>query len=513
MTRYKTFDASQGLFLTVNLEEQLSPGSFEHTLNYLIDQLDLCAFDAAFHNDEKGAPAYPPEVMLKIIFYCYSRGIITSRPIEYACKTNIIIKALARDAEPDHDTIAHFISSQAEAVKELFAQVLLKCYALGLIGGELFAIDGCKLPSNASKEWSGTLGELGKKKKELEGLMAKILEQHVQLDKEAGSEKELSGTAYSYVYDENYQKRHLERIEKKIKYLDDFLKTAKERKGTGGEEVKSNVTDNASAKIKGAHGYIQGYNGIAVADSANQVIVAAEAYGSGSESEYFPEMLDNLKETMKGLSGEEEPLEDAIVEGDTGYFTEKNLKAAEERKIEVIIPDQQFRKRDGHFDGRPGHGGKGRFTMGDFEYEEGENRYRCPAGKELTYKGHVQLKRNSGEKYQAKSSDCKECVLRERCIASRGGNNPKRTLYRVDKEGGKNLCEEMRRKIDEVKYRALYGRRMQIIEPCFSDMSYCKKMNRFSLRTKVKVNIQWLLYCMVHNIGKCIPVVAVTAGG
>jgi transposase len=54
--------------------------------------------------------------MLKIIFYGYSRGIITSRPIEYACKSNIVIKALAWDAEPDHDTIAHFISSQAGAI-------------------------------------------------------------------------------------------------------------------------------------------------------------------------------------------------------------------------------------------------------------------------------------------------------------------------------------------------------------------------------------------------------------
>jgi transposase len=144
MARYKYFDKSRGLFITVSLEEQLIPGSFEHTLNYLIDRLDLSAFDAAFHNDRKGAPAYSPAVMLKIVFYCYSRGIITSRPIEYACKTNMVVKALARDAEPDHDTIAHFISSHALAVKNLFAQVLLKCYALGLIGGELFAIDGCK---------------------------------------------------------------------------------------------------------------------------------------------------------------------------------------------------------------------------------------------------------------------------------------------------------------------------------------------------------------------------------
>jgi hypothetical protein len=122
--------------------------------------------------------------------------------------------------------------------------------------------------------------------------------------------------------------------------------------------VKSNITDNESAKMKGAHGYIQGYKGIAVADSKNQVIVAAEAFGSGNESEYFPGMLDKLKETMKDLSGKEEPLEESIVEGETGYFTEKNLREAEERKIEVIIPDPQFRKRDEHFEGRPCHGGK-----------------------------------------------------------------------------------------------------------------------------------------------------------
>jgi hypothetical protein len=71
----------------------------------------------------------------------------------------------------------------------------------------------------------------------------------------------------------------------------------------------------------------------------------------------------------------------------------------------------------------------------------------------------------------------------------------------------------MRKKIDEAKYRALYGRRMQIIEPCFSDMSYCKGMDRFSLRTKIKVNIQWMLYCMVHNIGKCMPGILAESGG
>jgi hypothetical protein len=203
--------------------------------------------------------------------------------------------------------------------------------------------------------------------------------------------------------------------------------------------------------IKGAHGYIQGHNGIAIADSKSQVIVAAEAFGSGSESEHFPAMLDRLEETMEGLTGEERPLEAAIAEGDTGYFTELSLKEAEERKIEAIIPDQQFRKRDEQFDGRPEHGGKGRFTAEDFAYDEKENSCRCPAQKQLSYKGHVKLNRNSGEKHQAKSRDCKDCLLRQQCIASRGGKSP-RTLFIADKTKGENLCEKMRNKIDEATW-------------------------------------------------------------
>jgi hypothetical protein len=332
-------------------------------------------------------------------------------------------------------------------VKELFARVLLKCCGPGLIGGELFAIDGCKLPSNASKERSGTLEELGKKKQDLEALMEKIMGWHVQLDKQAEEERELSGAAYSYVYEEGW---HLERIEGKLRYIDTFLAAEEERKGAGGEEVKSDIRDNESGKIKGGHGYIQGYNGIAVADSKNQVIVAAEAFGSGSESEYFPGMLDALEERMGELSGKEEPLEEAIVEGDRGYVTEKNLKAAEEGKIEVIIPDQQFRKRNGQFEGRPEHGGTGRFTAEDFEYvpvsgEEGAELQRVCAIEE-EQRGEV-----SGEKQRLQGL----CVTAPMHSWSRGKKSPKRTLFIADKSQEENLCDRMRKKIDEAKYRVL----------------------------------------------------------
>ena len=61
----------------------------------------------------------------------------------------------------------------------------------------------------------------------------------------------------------------------------------------------------------------------------------------------------------------------------------------------------------------------------------------------------------------------------------------------------------MREKIDTPKYKRIYSRRLQIIEPVFANITYCKRIARFTLRNQRKLNIQWLLYCFVHNVGKC----------
>ena len=60
----------------------------------------------------------------------------------------------------------------------------------------------------------------------------------------------------------------------------------------------------------------------------------------------------------------------------------------------------------------------------------------------------------------------------------------------------------MRKLIDSLEGRDLYSKRMKIIEPVFSNMTYCKGMNRGTLRGKIKTGIQWLWYCTAYNIGK-----------
>ena len=83
MARYKPYDYRQGKLIPLSLDKQILPGTFEHTLGYLIDnELDLSVVDARCCDDDNGAPAYDPAILLKIILYAYSRGIVSSRKIE-----------------------------------------------------------------------------------------------------------------------------------------------------------------------------------------------------------------------------------------------------------------------------------------------------------------------------------------------------------------------------------------------------------------------------------------------
>ena len=82
MARYKVVNTNPQ-FLSVDLARQLLPGTFEHALNHRLDhEVDLAHFDARFRNDTTGAPAYPPAMLLKVVRFAYSQGIVRSRAIE-----------------------------------------------------------------------------------------------------------------------------------------------------------------------------------------------------------------------------------------------------------------------------------------------------------------------------------------------------------------------------------------------------------------------------------------------
>lgn len=156
----------------------MHPGTFEYAINELVDHhIDLSPFDERYRNDETGAgrslrsllahaagaPAIDPAILLKIVLFAYSRGIVSSRGIARECEQNIVFMALAADTRPHFTTIADFISTMEREIVGVFRDVLTVCYSEGLIGRRMFAIDGCKISANCAKEWSGTRAELMKK--------------------------------------------------------------------------------------------------------------------------------------------------------------------------------------------------------------------------------------------------------------------------------------------------------------------------------------------------------------
>lgn len=157
MAKDKPYTYAQGQFIPVFFNKQIQKGTFEYTPNYLVDnKLDLSIFYATFKNDKTGAPAYDPRILLKIMLFAYSRGITSSQTIARCCEENVVFMALSVNSRPYFTTIADSISGMNKEVVSLSLQVLLICDQQNLLGKEMFAIDGCKLPSNASKEWSST---------------------------------------------------------------------------------------------------------------------------------------------------------------------------------------------------------------------------------------------------------------------------------------------------------------------------------------------------------------------
>jgi transposase len=109
------------IMVPIKLSEQLLPGTFEFTVNEIVDhQIDLSVFDQFYDNDKAGPKAYSPQAMLKVILYAYSKGLLSSRKIAAACRSNIIFMALSGEAKPNHATVASFVSGKSTQIKEVF---------------------------------------------------------------------------------------------------------------------------------------------------------------------------------------------------------------------------------------------------------------------------------------------------------------------------------------------------------------------------------------------------------
>lgn len=508
MPRFKPYDYKQTVMLPVDFERQILPGTFEYSLHYLVDnELDLSCFDSKFNNDENGRPAYDPAILLKIVLLAYSRGVTSSRKIEALCRENVIFMALSADSRPHFTTIADFISGSSEQIADLFHQVLMVCDALGLIGKEMFAVDGCKMPSNASKEWSGTHDDLKKKAQKIDRAVRFLLKKHREEDKKGPPDPTMRQR-------EEKQKETLAKASRKIKK---FLSENKKRQGRRGNEVKSNITDNDSAKMKTSHGVIQGYTGVAAVDADHQVIVHAEAFGTGQEHGLLEPMLVGVRNAFNGAyyNCGDEMLGEAKILADSGFHSGQTLEHLEAQNIDGYIADIGFRSRDPRFKTAVRHKikdpsstksqKKQRYRVGDFQVDLRNKTCICPAGKPLWLKcAKARIGDRLFMQFMGYQNVCASCAKRNQCLRNDGQQGARQVNVPLEKLATPKVgvIERMKQKIDSAIGRHIYGQRLGIVEPVFGNLRETIGLRRFSLRGRSKVDGQWKLMTMIHNIGK-----------
>jgi DDE family transposase len=208
-----------------------------------------------------------------------------------------------------------------------------------------------------------------------------------------------------------------------------------------------------------------------------------------------------------------------LVTADAGYHSEANLKGLYELGVPALIADGLMRRRDERFADqakykvlpdplydKAAHGKAlpAKFKPSDFAYDTKSNTCICPAGKKLYSTGsHCTTHGREHHKFQGAKRDCLPCHLREQCL-----RHPERTptrqvaFFEKNQNSPLQYTERMKAAIDTDRGRALYGQRIATVEPVFGNLRHNKGLDRFTLRTRPKVNAQWNLYCLVHNIEK-----------
>ena len=505
MARDKYID-TQPRLLAVDLSRQLLPGTFEHALNHLLDHaIDLSHVDARFPNDTTGAPAYPPALLLRVVLFAYSQGIVSSRQIERACQEHVTFIALCGDRAPHFTTIAKFVSSLGEDIARVFAAVLAVCDTQGLIGREMFAIDGVKLPSNASKHRSGTRADFERQAAKLELAATTMLQRHRAADG-APSEPDSDRKATLRV----------ERLEQDAAQIRSWrAQHPTDRRGPKGTLRKSNRTDNDSAKMATSKGVLQGYTGVAAVDSAHQIIVEAQAHGTGAEQELLVPVVAATHALRTA---------DTLITADAGYHSEANLEALAAMRVSSLIADNEMRRRDERFatpdrytvlpnplhdKSAPVSTSSPCFTPNDFVYDADARTCTCPAGQSLYRKGRANMTKDYvGEHFRGAKRDCVPCALRTQCLRTPDTTAVRNVAFfrgRVapnTRQPRETHSMRMKARIDSAIGREQYGRRFATVEPVFANLRHNKRLDRFTLRGRTKVDGQWKLFCLVHNIEK-----------
>ncbi len=346
---YRPYDPDQLLILPPSLQEWLPDGHLAYFVSDLVDSFDLSAIEATYEDELRGGPPYHPAMMVKVLLYAYCTGVYSSRRIGQRLHEDVAFRVLAAGNAPDFRTISDFRLRHLEALSALLRQVLQLAQSAGLVKLGHVALDGTKIKANASKHKAMSYGRMQTEEARLAAEVEAMLRRAAEVD---AAEDAQYGPDHSGDEVPPELRRREDRL-RKIREAKAVLEAAakaeaaaerarraatpqrfgpkpKPPQETPRDRDQYNFTDPESRIMRSADGaYIQGYNAQVAVDDTRQIIVAADVTTEAHDNPQLLPMVDAVEQQAG-----QRPRR---ISADAGYFSEKNVRALEERGIDPYI--------------------------------------------------------------------------------------------------------------------------------------------------------------------------------
>ncbi|MBA3044877.1 MAG: IS1182 family transposase [Euryarchaeota archaeon] len=447
MTRkYIRYNPNQNYLLPPNPRDWLPEGHLALFLSDTVDGLDLSAIHAYYNKAEAGAPPFHPAMMAKILLYAYCKGIPASRRMATAVEEDVAFRVLAAGNTPDFRTICQFRRLHIEPLKGLFKQVVRLCQNAGLVKLDVVALDGTKMKANASLSKNRTKDALTEEDARLEKEINDALIAGIKADEE-------EDRIYGHDKRGDEPPEFIRNAQKRRRFIrDGIARLAREEKDK--VEAQEKKIEERQQKEKETGMKLRGRK-----PSSPDSMIDDEKKANMTDPD--SRIMKTHSGFVQGYNGQAVvDCESQVIVGQAITTDENDVQQLAPMLNEVLLTTGTL----------PGMG-----TM-DAGYWSEKGVQEAPPGIEL---------------FIATKKDWKQRKALQALPPPRGRIPSSATLR-----------DRMERKLLTKRGRKIYKMRGKTVEPVFGQVKDARRLDRFLMRGKAKVSMEWSLMCTTHNILK-----------
>jgi transposase len=477
------------------LDEWIKEDHPARVIDKFVDNIDMDSLELKENNDDTGRPRYSPFSIIKILIYCYSIGIRSSRKIEMLAGENMAVYWLTRGLTPDYRTIARFRRENNKTLEELLKETIKLYVNLDLYNEDfkdIIFIDGTKIYSDSNGDRIINPEKLSKKVKQIlkEAEIIDAREDEIYGEENSGGKV----TPDKMEKLEGLLKEAKKEVEERLKKEGNPDKNSKSRIERLGEDVsvcrnlfsenrdkkeRVNLTDPDARLMKHRlHGKHASYNAQISVDK-NRFIISADVVNEENDYHQLTRMVkksvSNIGEIKKCVA-------------DRGYYDANEMREVMDMNIEPIVRKSQQSRKNNKYFGRE-----------DFVYDKKKDIVVCPGKEGLTLVGVYRDKGKEYRMYRGSDPVCGSCFLNHKCLR---GKRKSAKVYTILNDI--EYLERYKTIMENEKNKEIYRKRKEIIEPVVGGIKRNLGFTRFSLRGLGRVRGEFGLISTVYNIRKLI---------